>query len=282
MKTARPLTPALFAIGLLVLSGVACSLLRPKGPLTWHLTLQVEGPVAGRDDVTKHTITVLEKRLDAAGVSNFEVKPDGNPQNGRIVLNLPNTPDRDRIARLITDEGKLELASVISPPNPAPVQTYATKEEAIASLSSDGTIPSSRRVLPYTERVELSSGNTQTPTTKKWVVVEAPAIVDGSELRNAQAAKTPAGDNYDIQFSLTKTGGDKFGSWTGSHIYQYLGVVLNDEVKSVAYIKSPIYDQGVIDGRFTKQSAEDLALVLKAGALPARVLVVEEKFDKTK
>lgn len=282
MTTSQPPPSfALFAIGLLVLSGLACSFLRPKRQLTWHLTLQVEGPVAGRADVTKQTITVLERRLNAAGVSNLEIKADGDPEVGRILLNLPNTTDRDRLVRLITDEGKLELVALVSPPNPAPAQTYDTKEEAIASLTSDGTIPTNRRVLPYAERAELSTGNTG-PSTKKWVVVESPSIVDGSELRNAQAAKAPGGDNYSIQFSLTKTGGDKFGSWTGSHIYQYLGVVLNDEVKSVAYIKSPIYDQGVIDGRFTKQSAEDLALVLKAGALPARVLVVEEQLDKTK
>jgi preprotein translocase subunit SecD len=282
LKTPQPLTSALLAIGLLALSGVACSFLRPKHPLTWHLTLQVDGPVAGRADVTKHTITVLERRLSAAGVSNLEIKPDGDPEVGRILLNLPTTPDRDRLVRLITDEGKLELAAVVSPPNPAPAQTYETKEEAIASLSSNGTIPSNRRVLPYTERMELVADNTHMPIKKKWVLIEAPAIVDGGDLRNAQAAKTKVGDNYDIQFSLTKTGGDKFGSWTGSHINQYLGVVLNDEVKSIAFIKSQIIDQGVITGRFTKQNAEDLAMVLKSGALPAQVTVVEEKFDKAK
>jgi preprotein translocase subunit SecD len=282
MKTPQPGVSAWLAIGLLVLSGVACSLLRPKRPLNWHLTLQVEGPVASRADATHQTITVIKRRLDAAGVSNFEIKPDGDPEAGRILLNLPSTPDRDRIAKLITDEGKLELTAVVSPPNPAPAQTYATKEEAIASLSSDGTIPSNRRVLPYAERMELSSETTG-PSTKKWVVIESPAIVDGSELRNAQAAtSTQGGDNHEIQFSLTKTGGDRFGAWTGSHINQYLGIVLNDEVKSIAFIKSQITDQGVITGRFTKQAAQDLALVLKSGALPARVQVVEEKFDKAK
>jgi preprotein translocase subunit SecD len=272
----------LLASGLLVFSGVACSLLRPKRPLTWHLTLQVEGPVAGRADATKQTVTVIETRLDASGVSNFEVKPDGDPGDGRILLNLPTTSDRDRIARLITDEGKLELVAVASPPSPAPPQTYSTKEEAIASLTSDGDIPTNRRVLPYAERAELSTDTTG-PSTKKWVVVESPSIVDGSELRDASAARSSGGgDNYEIQFSLRKVGADRFGAWTGSHINQYLGIVLNDEVKSIAFIKSQIFDQGQITGRFTKQYAEDLALVLKSGALPARVRVVDEKFDKAK
>jgi preprotein translocase subunit SecD len=270
---------ALLTIGLLVIAGAGCSFLLPKSPLTWHLTLQVEGPVAGRADLTTQAIKIIERRLDAAGVSKFEVKPDGNPESGRILLNLPTTTDPERLVKLITYEGKLELTAVVSPPSPAPPQTFVTKEEAIASLSTDGTIPTNRRVLPYTERDE--SSEIVAPPTKKWVVVESPAIVDGSELRDASATRSrEGGDTYEIQFSLGKAGADKFGAWTGSHINQYLGVVLNDEVKSIAFIKSQIFDQGEITGRFTKQSAEDLALVLKSGTLPARVMVVEEKIDK--
>jgi preprotein translocase subunit SecD len=111
-------------------------------------------------------------------------------------------------------------------------------------------------------------------------VVESPAIVDGTELRNASAAPSAYGDDFQIQFSLNKAGADKFGAWTGANINEYLGVVLNDEVKSIAFIKSQIYDQGEISGRFTKQSAEDLALVLKSGALPAKILFLEERTDK--
>ncbi len=59
-----------------------------------------------------------------------------------------------------------------------------------------------------------------------------------------------------------------------------VAVVLNDEVRSIAYIRSQISDQGVINGRFTKQSAEDLALVLKSGGLPTPVKIVDERVDK--
>src|SRR4029079_8607110 len=56
-----------------------------------------------------------------------------------------------------------------------------------------------------------------------------------------------------------------------------MGVVLNDEVKSIAYIKSAISDSGEISGRFTKQSADDLALTLRSGALPAPIEYSEER-----
>jgi preprotein translocase subunit SecD len=79
---------------------------------------------------------------------------------------------------------------------------------------------------------------------------------------------------------LNKSGADKFGAWTAANINEYIAVVLNDEVKSIAYIKSQITDQGEISGRFTKQSAEDLALVLRTGALPAEVKLTSETTDK--
>jgi preprotein translocase subunit SecD len=129
--------------------------------------------------------------------------------------------------------------------------------------------------------MEATSDTTTNPEQKpkRWVVVELPAIIDGSELRNANAIPTRAGgtEDYEINFALKKSGADKFGAWTGAHTNEYMGVVLNGEVKSIAYIKSQIFDQGQITGRFTKQSAEDLALTLRSGALPAPIEYLEER-----
>jgi preprotein translocase subunit SecD len=144
-------------------------------------------------------------------------------------------------------------------------------------------VPTNRRVLPYLERNEpTTAGSQATPEPaekqKKWVVVESPAVVDGNELRSAAATQSRAGsDEYQISFALKPTGAEKFGAWTGANIDQYMGVVLNDEVKSIAYIKSQISDQGEISGSFTKQSADDLALTLRSGALPAPIEYMEER-----
>jgi preprotein translocase subunit SecD len=246
-----------------------------KKPLTWHLVLQVDSNAPDRAAAIRQTVTVLEKRLDAAGVSNYEVKPQDAGTSDRILINLPSLEDLERLKQLITSQGKLELAHVISPPSPMAAQTYATKAEALTSLNSADSIPENRRVLPYTERVE-SAGNNQNG--QKWVVLESPAIIGGNDLRTADAVRG-VGDDYQIDFSLNKDGADKFGTWTAANINEYLGVVLNDEVKSMAYIRSQILDQGQITGRFTRQSAEDLALALKAGALPAPVTLVEETVD---
>ena len=244
-----------------------------KRALTWHLTLTVDPSTPDRAAAAKQAADVIEKRLDAFGLPNFRVSPQAD---GRITIDLPDVADPERVKRLISTGGKLELVHVITPSSPSPVQTYASKEEGVAALNNGGAVPGNRRVLPYTERSEPANS---LPLTK-WVVVESPAIVDGTELRNASAAPSAYGEDYQITFSLNKTGADKFGAWTGANISEYLGVVLNDEVKSIAYIRSQIYDQGEISGRFTKQSAEDLALVLKSGALPAKISFLEERIDK--
>lgn len=254
---------------------VGVLLLFPKKPLVQHLTLQVDAAAPNRDAAVTQSVAVIKSRLDALGVSNFEVKA-GEPGTGYLFVDLPALDDPERVKQVISNWGKLELVHVIGPPNPAAPQTYATQEEATAASNSDGNA-GNRRVLPYSERPD----EPVVAQPKRWVVVESPPIVDGSELRKANAASSGGSrDNYEIQFSLKPAGADRFGSWTGANINQYLGIALNDEVKSIAFIKSRITDQGVITGRFSKQSAEDLALVLNSGALPTRLTFVEERVDK--
>ena len=261
------------AILLFASVGFSCSIIPRRDRLTWRLMLEIDAADSDRDAVVRRTVTVIERRLDDLGIHNSQVVAQGTPLNGRILVSLPSVADHERLKQIITAGGLLELAAVVSPPSPSPVQTYKTKEEALISLG-DKT-PDNRRVLPYVERAvpttELGSSE------KSWVVVEVPAIVDGSQLRNVAAVQSPGGpDDYSINFSLAPEGADKLGNWTGSHISNYLSVVLNGEVKTIAYIKSRISDQGEISGRFTKQSAEDLALILRSGALPAPVKIVEE------
>src|SRR6478672_9812885 len=142
-----------------------------------------------------------------------------------------------------------------------------------------GVVPPNRKIMPFTERDDASKA--ADPAAKKptqFVVVEYPAVVDGSELRDANAvSRTGSQGDYQISFSFKPTGAQKFGEWTGKNINNYMAVVLNDEVKSAAFIKSQIFDSGEISGKFQKQSAEDLALTLKSGALPAGIEYQEER-----
>ena len=244
--------------------------------LTWGMTAAAERLLA--DNATTQALNIIESRINALGIAEPTLQTHGAQSSHQLLLQMPGVQDPERVKDILKGESRLELVHIVSPPSPSPATTYTTEQEAIASLNSGGQIPPNRRVLPYSERIEKSADPNQ-QREKRWVVVETPAIIDGSELRNATAIPAAGGrsDDFEINFSLKKSGADKFGAWTGSHINEYMGVVLNDEVKSVAFIKSQIFDSGQITGRFTKQSAEDLALTLRSGALPAPIEYLEER-----
>ncbi len=247
--------------------------------LRWSLTSAAQRQLA--DDATTQALRIIESRINSMGVTEPTLQTHGSQSSHQILLQMPGVTDPERVKNLLVGESRLELVHIVSPPSPN-LQTYTTKEEALASLNSGGSVPANRRVLPYSERTEPTAATTQNPNEPKpvkWVVVESPAIINGTELRNASAIPSSSGrsDDYEISFSLKKNGADKFGAWTGSHINEYMGVVLNDEVKSIAFIKSQISDSGQIEGRFTKQSADDLALTLRSGALPAPIEYLEER-----
>jgi preprotein translocase subunit SecD len=115
----------------------------------------------------------------------------------------------------------------------------------------------------------------------QFVIVEKEAIVTGEHVRSAYAVSRTGSDfDYQISFTLNPEGASKFGDWTGKNINNYLAVVLDDKVQSVAYIKSQISDMGEISGRFTKASAEEIALSLNSGYLPADLKIIEERAFK--
>jgi preprotein translocase subunit SecD len=245
--------------------------------IAWTLTPTAQRALS--EQATEQAKRIIESRLDAVGVAEPLVQRHGAVSSHQILVQMPGIQDPERVKELLKGESRLELVHVNSPPSPQPVQTYATKEEAVASLG--GTVPPNRKVLEYSERTEPTTAGQPDPATEKpkqWVVVEWPPVVDGSELRNAAATQSQGGvADYQIAFSFKPAGAEKFGAWTGANINQYMGVVLNDEVKSIAFIKSQIFDQGEISGRFTKESAEDLALTLRSGALPAPIEYQEER-----
>lgn len=243
--------------------------------ITWTLPSNIQTIL--KNQAVEQALKIIESRINAYGVKEPTLQRHGADSSGQILLQMPGVDDPERIKRLIGAESNLELMKIVSPPNPAPVQTYPTEEAAKQSLG--GALPANRRIYPYAERDALPTPS-QSPQEKpkSYVVVEYPAVVDGSELRDANAVSRTGNDNdYQITFSFKPAGAQKFGDWTGKNIGNYMGVVLNDEVKSAAYIKSQIFDSGEISGQFTKTTADDLALTLRSGALPAKIEYQEER-----
>jgi preprotein translocase subunit SecD len=251
------------------------------GPtMVWTLTSATERTLS--ESATDQAFKIIDSRINTLGVAEPTLQRHGAQNSHEILLQMPGIQDPEHVKQLLGNPSRLELVHVVSPASPSPVQTYATEQEALASLNSGGNIPANRKVLPYTERADAitpgQEANANVPKPKRWVVVESPAIIDGAELRSANAVQARAGaDEYEIAFALKPSGAAKFGAWTGANIDQYMGVDLNDEIKSIAFIKSRIDDQGQIEGHFTKQQGDDLALTLRSGALPAGIQYSEER-----
>jgi preprotein translocase subunit SecD len=245
--------------------------------VTWTLPAQVQEVL--KNQAVEQAMKIIDSRINAFGVKEPNLARHGAESSGQILLQMPGVDDPERIKKLIGAESNLALMKVVSPPSPASVQTYPTKEAALATIGGQETL--NRKVFPYAERDDTPTKDNQPAKPEKpkqYVVVEYPPVVDGSELRDAAAFSESGSDrDFKITFSLKPNGAAKFGSWTEANINNYMAVVLNGEVKSAAYIKSRISDSGEISGNFTKASADDLALTLKSGALPAKIEYQEER-----
>ena len=243
--------------------------------ISWSLSKQNQTKLG--DQAVEQALKIIEGRINKFGVTEPTLQRQGAQSSYQILLQMPGVEDPERVKDLIGKVSNLSLMRVATEAN-QPYQTYPTEEAAKQSLG--GVVPQNRKIYPLTERDDDSPATAanknpaQKPT--KYVVVEYPAIIEGSELRGASPS-SKGGTDYNIDFQLKPAGAATFGEWTRTHIGSYLAVVLNEEVKSAPVIKGPISDSGQIEGRFTKQSAEDLALTLKSGALPAKIEYEEER-----
>jgi len=215
-----------------------------------------------RREATEQAKTIIEQRINQFGVTEPTVQLHGREENHQILVQMPGIDDPERVKKLIQGESKLEIRAVADFG-----QKHATRAEAEASLAG----ATDKEVLPYNEKRGDGSADTG------FYVVEKVPVITGSDLRSARGVQSQQGFGYEVAFDLKPSGSEKFGNWTGSNVGNYLAVVLNGEIKSVAVVKSRIDDSGRIEGNFTKQQAEDLGLVLRSGALPAKIVYLEER-----
>ncbi len=238
--------------------------------VTWSLPTRVQETF--KEQAVEQALKIIESRINAFGVKEPTLQRHGAQSSGQILLQMPGVDDPERIKKLIGAESNLSLMKVATDS----YQTFPSEDAAKQSLG--GTVPPNRKILPLVERDDAAAPSQQDQKAKTFMIVEYPAIVEGNELRDARAySQTGADGDYQIQFNLKPAGAAKFGEWTGKNIGKYLAIVLNGEIKSAPVIQGQIFDSGQIQGRFSKTSAEDLALTLRSGALPAEIEYQEER-----
>ncbi len=228
-------------------------------------TIRPEEVVDLGDRATEQALRIIDNRVNAYGVAEPTIQRHGPASAHQLLVQLPGVDDPERVKNLIRAESKLELKLVTNGPFP-------TEEAAKTELG--GSIPPDKQVLP------LDTGRRRPDATggPQFYVLERSPVVTGAELRRAQSVVSrTGGNNYEILFSLRPEGAQKFGAFTGANIGKQLAIVLNDTVKTAPTIKGQISSEGVIEGDFTRDEAEDLALTLNSGALPARLTYLEER-----
>jgi preprotein translocase subunit SecD len=262
----RKLLPPIALLSLL-LASPACARLfsRQQGPQDKggiFLVFAVKADADQLEQSITRTIHVIESRCNQLAIYCKLERQGGD----HVMLRVSSDMEPARIKDVLLSEG-LEMRAVVSRPSPAPPDHYATQAEAEEAAGAD------KVVLPYDEREKGAPVQR-----RKFVVLERTPIVTGEDIRDARAipSSNPESNNYEVMFSLRPDGAVKLQSWTRVNINNYMAIILNKEVRSIAYITTEISDSGVITGRYTKEQAEDVAHVLITGNLPAPVELVRE------
>ena len=158
--------------------------------------------------------------------------------------------------------------------------TYLVSTTDVDKLKRFLALPEVQRALPRNVSLQLGSQELGkgARTYKYLYVLQKDAFMTGEALSNATAGRDPQFNFSQVQFELTRTGGRKFSQFTGQHVGDYLAILLDEEVMSAPVIRDRIGARGQIDlGSSPLDEARDLALVLRAGALPAKLEIVEER-----
>jgi len=213
-----------------------------------------------RDLAVRQGLETIRNRIDEFGVAEPVIQRQGI-EGDRIVVQLPGVDDPTRVKNLIRATAFLEIK---------PVVKVAPTREALQQAAG-GTFPTDTEVVPGD--IEDLEGNV---TGRQYYLLKRASVVTGRDLRNARRSQDQYGQPA-VSFSLNPDGAKRFGDYTRNHIGEQMAIVLDNKVRSAPVIQGHITDSGIIQGNFTVQGAEDLALVLRAGALPASITYLEER-----
>lgn len=185
------------------------------------------------------SIEVLRRRVDALGTTEPNIQRQGID---RILVQVPGLQDPGKLKEILGTTAKLEFKLVAEPgANPADIET-----------------------LPQTE------GGT--------IQVEKQVMVQGEDLTDAQPGFDQRTNEPVVNFRFNIRGGQKFADVTSRNVGRPFAIVLDNKVISAPRILTPITGgSGQISGRFTVEQANNLSVLLRAGALPAKLTIVEER-----
>ena len=229
---------------------------------SWTVSMKPQNLADLKNQAVTQAIETIRNRIDALGVSEPVIQEHGLGQY-QILVQLPGVDDPARVKSIIQSTAMLELRLSMGGPYPS---------EQAALQDKGGVMPPDAVLLPG-RNPRGAAGDTG----EAWYFISRASAVTGRDLRDAQPGRSADTNQPRVNFILTDEGGRKFYNFTSAHVGEGLAVVLDNKVVEVANIREPIKDQGEISGGFTEESAKDLALTLRSGALPAGIKYLEER-----
>ena len=222
-------------------------------------TFRVKPNIANqiRQETVDQAIRTIERRVNELGVAEPIVARHGGAD--QILVQLPGVSDVARAKQIIRSTALLELKLVEQGP-------FSSREQLLQAVG--GTVPSDAEILPGV----ADAGGVGVV----YYLTRKVPVVTGRDLRNARPT-LDENNRPAVSFMLKQDAAGKFGSFTGSNLGRYLAIVLDGRVYSAPVIEGRITDDGRISGSFTQQEANDLALTLRSGALPASLTYLEER-----
>lgn len=197
---------------------------------------------------------IVENRVNGLGVAEAVVQAQGD---SRLIVELPGVDDPDQAVETLRSTGQLEF---IDPAGMALTQGMVINTTNHPTIASD-------------LQAEIAAG-VALPEPIPYPGQVFATVMTGDILRNAVATQDQF-NQWMINFELTGAGSNQFFEYTSTHIGQPLAIVLDGRVLSAPTINAAIRDSGVIQGQFTAEEAESLAVQMRYGALPVPLRVID-------
>jgi preprotein translocase subunit SecD len=200
------------------------------------------------------------------GLTEPTIQLRGGSNANEILVQLPGEGDPTRAKAVIQAGGQLELKLVEGTP-------YASETEALTRFG--GVLPAGTEIVPGRSETRNATGTLDAG--EVWYVLTRAAVVTGRDLRSAiETRNTTNPGQYQVNFTLSPDAAKRFGPFTQQNLGRNMAIVLDHRVYSAPVINGRIEDSGMIEGNFSQETAHDLALVLRAGALPASIKYLAE------
>ncbi|MGD0617846.1 MAG: protein translocase subunit SecD [Bryobacteraceae bacterium] len=235
-------------------------ILTPINSTDYRLTMKPSSALKLKEDTLNQTMQTIERKINGLGLAESSVQKRGRAEaEAELLVSLPGVDDPARVKALLEEQAMLELYEVKDGP-------FGSREEALAKHS--GVLPFNTKMVPAVPRRGQDQG---------WYLLARIPVVRGADLRDARPSQDSQTGAWETNFVLDQDAARRFERFTEANIGNRLAIVLDGKVLEAPTIQGRISDSGRITGAANQQEASDLALNLRAGSLPARVIPEEER-----